>query len=307
MNRFLSPLAVGAAAWLLVACGGGDAPDASSANGAQASAHRALGSSYRVAAPEGLVASRLDSRLKAARGPVTVWVSLEQNSVAAQRVALIEAAGLTGSDRATIQSASPLRTGVIQHRSLVAQTQANLASQLNALGGKELARVQNAHNAIAVRIDAAQLSQVAALQGVAKVRPVVNYKLDLSETVPYVGGSAAQAAGFDGTGVRVAVLDSGIDYTHKNLGGAGTQAAYEAAYGTAPADPQNKSRDGLFPTAKVIGGYDFVGEDWPNSPKRRTTIRSTSRGTARTCRTSSPGAAWTAPTRAWRRAPSSMG
>lgn len=267
MKRLFTPLAVGAAAWLLVACGGGDAPGASSENGAQASAQRAVGSGYRVAAPEGLAASRLDARLKAARGSVNVWVSLEQNSVAAQRVALIEAAGMAGSDRATIQSAAPLRAGVTQHRARVAETQTALAGQLSALGGKELARVQNAHNAIAVRIDAAQLSQVAALQGVAKVRPVLNYKLDLSETVPYVGGSAVQAAGFDGTGVRVAVLDSGIDYTHKNLGGAGTLAAYEAAYGTEPASAQNKSRDGLFPTDKVIGGHDFVGEDWPNTPE----------------------------------------
>ncbi len=267
MKRLFTPLAVGAAAWLLVACGGGDAPDASTTNSAQASAQRAGSSSYRVAAPEGLAATRLDARLRSARGPVNVWVSLEQNSVAAQRVALIEAAGLTGTDRATIQSAAPLRAGVKDHRARVAETQSALAGQLSALGGKELARVQNAHNAIAVRIDAAQLSQVAALQGVAKVRPVVNYKLDLSETVPYVGGSAVQAAGFDGTGVRVAVLDSGIDYTHKNLGGAGTQAAYEAAYGTEPASAQNKSRDGLFPTDKVIGGSDFVGEDWPNTPE----------------------------------------
>src|SRR6185436_261995 len=28
------------------------------------------------------------------------------------------------------------------------------------------------------------------------------------------------------------------------------------------ADPRNTTRDGLFPTAKVIGGYDFVGETW---------------------------------------------
>ena len=42
-----------------------------------------------------------------------------------------------------------------------------------------------------------------------------------------------QATGTDGTGVTVAVLDSGIDYTHRNLGGAGTLAAYAAAYGGA--------------------------------------------------------------------------
>src|SRR6185436_12943488 len=28
-------------------------------------------------------------------------------------------------------------------------------------------------------------------------------------------------------------------------------------------DPLSTTLDGLFPTAKVIGGYDFVGEAWP--------------------------------------------
>jgi minor extracellular serine protease Vpr len=111
------------------------------------------------------------------------------------------------------------------------------------------------------------LQTIALLPGVAKVRPVLRYQLDLSETVPYVGAKAAQTAGKDGTGVRVAVLDSGVDYTHRNLGGAGTLAAYEAAYGTGTADPRNTTRDGLFPTAKVIAGHDFVGEAWPNTPE----------------------------------------
>src|SRR5207249_2378767 len=34
-----------------------------------------------------------------------------------------------------------------------------------------------------------------------------------------------------------------------------------------PLDTLNKTLDGLFPTAKVIGGYDFVGEIWPNGPQ----------------------------------------
>ena len=31
-------------------------------------------------------------------------------------------------------------------------------------------------------------------------------------------------------------------------------------------DPGTAADNGLFPSAKVIGGYDFVGERWPNSP-----------------------------------------
>ena len=266
MKKLFSPLAVGAAALLLAACGGGDSPG-TSGSGSPASALQAGSSTYRTPAPEGASASRVDARLRGASGPVRVWVSLEQNSVAAQRAALAEADPLIAGDRMTIKSAASLRVGAQVHRQRIHEAQSALASQLGALGAKELARVQNAHNAIAVSIDAAQIERVAALPGVAKVRPVLDYQLDLSATVPYVGATAAQARGVDGTGVTVAVLDSGIDYTHRNLGGAGTPQAYAEAYGGSTSDPKNTTRDGLFPTAKVIDGYDFVGESWPNAPE----------------------------------------
>lgn len=269
MKRLFSPLAVGAAACLLVACGGSSDDSPSDAPGVASKATQATDASTtslspnRVFAPEGVVMpTRIDSRLRGARGPVDVWVSLEQNSVAGERAALAEAAGLDAAEGVAMKSAPSLAKSVAEHRKRVFEAQASLAGRIGSLGGKELARVQTAHNAIAVRIDASQLSQLATLSGVAKVRPVLHYELTLSETVPHVGGAAVQASGVDGTGVRVAVLDSGIDYTHRNLGGDGTAAAYEAAWGTSPADPRNTTADGLFPTAKVVGGFDFVGETW---------------------------------------------
>ncbi len=57
-----------------------------------------------------------------------------------------------------------------------------------------------------------------------------------------------------GEGIRVGVIDTGIDYTHKMFGGAGTPDAY------ASNDPSVVADD--FPTAKVVGGYDFVGPDF---------------------------------------------
>src|SRR5207253_9542009 len=79
------------------------------------------------------------------------------------------------------------------------------------------------------------------------------------------GAAAVAAKGFTGKGVRVAVLDSGVDYTHKELGGPGTLDAYLAAYGDSPADPANRDPGKLFPTKKVVGGYDYVGESWPDT------------------------------------------
>lgn len=266
----------GATAALLAACGGGGSPGATDAAPSAAADERvrALAASQRVAVPSRLAMERaqthavLDSRLKGAKGPQRVWVTLADPSLAAFKAAQLEAAGLDMQARSLTGAASTDATqkSVLKlHRSTLKASQDALMTQLRGMGAQELARVHVAHNAIAIKVDASSLDAISRLSGVAKVRPVIDHMLDLSETVPYVGGAAVQTAGYTGKGVRVAVLDSGIDYTHKNLGGAGTLEAYAAAHGEGASDPKNTTRDGLFPTAKVVDGFDFVGEDWPNS------------------------------------------
>ena len=258
------------AAAILAACGGGSSPDA--ADQTLSAPGRATLSGVRNPAPAGATANRIDARLAGARGPVAVWVSLDQPSVAAVRASFAAAAGLESAQRAGDNAALAALTR--QQRAQVSLQQRSMAQGLAAVGGRELARVSVAHNAIALRVDASVLPRIAAMAGVAAVRPVLDYQMDLTETVPYTGGASVQARGVDGSGVRVAVLDSGIDYTHKNLGGAGTAEAYAEAYGAEPGDPKNATRDGLFPTAKVVDGFDFVGEQWPNCPADNPDCRS---------------------------------
>ncbi len=64
-----------------------------------------------------------------------------------------------------------------------------------------------------------------------------------------------QAKGVKGKGIKVAVLDSGIDIYTPPLGGSGNPADF-TANNPAIIEP------GTFPTAKVVGGYDFVGSTW---------------------------------------------
>jgi len=142
---------------------------------------------------------------------------------------------------------------------------------------KVVATLQLILNGVILDVDAADLPALSRDTAITRVVGVADYSQDLSETVPYIGAATAHSLGVTGKGVRIAVIDSGIDYTHAALGGAGTQAAYEKAWAPLPAPgaaaiPTVPAGTGylaadpsLFPSAKVIGGYDFVGESWPNT------------------------------------------
>ena len=258
------------ASLVLAACGGGGSSSPQASPDEAPLADPPQRSAQSVAVPGGSMAGVLDKGLANATGSVDVWVTLQDASVASAASSLLSSqlstSGLEQAQSVKMLRSAPqsVRTALQAHRASVLSHQNAAASSLSALGAKELGRVHMAHNAIAVRVDAAKLSAIASLPGVAKVRRVMNYEMSLSETVPYIGASANQTGGADGTDVRVAVLDSGIDYTHKNLGGPGTPAAYLAAYGTDPFDTRNTTVDpSVFPTQKVVGGYDFVGDLWP--------------------------------------------
>ena len=264
----LRALSLAATAAIVSACGGSSGGDSMNAS-AKGLGTDSVGKLVNaVAAPPGITINKVDSRLQRATGPVDVWVTMEVPSMAAQQAVLASSVGVEKATKLSSSSNKALAEPMAKHRNDLKAQQSKVALGLTSLGAEELARVHVAHNAIAVRIDASQLSQIASIPGVAKVRPVVNYELSLSDTVPYVGGTAVQQSGIDGTGVTVAVLDSGIDYTHRNLGGAGTLEAYAAAYGASTTDPLNTTLDGLFPTPKVVGGFDFVGEAWPTNGDR---------------------------------------
>src|SRR5215470_16563923 len=186
---------------------------------------------------------------------VQVWVKLVD-------APLVAAVGANAKKGGALLDGGQQRAYVQQLK----QKQDSLMSQVRNLGGTEIARVNKAHNSVAVAIPGARLAELAALPGVVQVRPVKDYRLNLSATRQYIGAVAVNNEGYDGIGVVVGVLDSGIDYTHKDFGGPGTVAAYTAAYGTSTSDTANTRRDGLFPTSKVLNGYDFVGETWPNGP-----------------------------------------
>ena len=147
-------------------------------------------------------------------------------------------------------------------RNSLKATQSALQPQIQALGGQVKATYQAAYNGLRVEIARSQLSALAALPGVVAVRPLLPVHRDNTNGVPGIGAPLVWggAAGYHGEGVKIAVIDTGIDYTHADFGGPGTPAAYEAAYATS-AEAADASVFG--PAApKVKGGIDLVGNDY---------------------------------------------
>jgi minor extracellular serine protease Vpr len=140
-----------------------------------------------------------------------------------------------------------------------------LKPHIQAAGGTILAQFQSALNGIKVKIAASKLDQLSKMPGVIAVLPVREDVRENATSVPYIGAPAVWTAptNFKGEGIKIAIIDTGIDYTHANFAGPGTVAAYTAANATdtLPADPS------MFGPAapKVKGGFDLVGDNYSAS------------------------------------------
>jgi len=112
-------------------------------------------------------------------------------------------------------------------------------------------------NGFMLRVPASSIAAIRALDGVKSVTRAPEHRPNLSASVPLINADDVwtYGDGYTGEGVTVAVIDTGIDYTHAMFDGPGTPADY------ANNDP-DVIEPGTFPTMKVIGGYDFAGTDY---------------------------------------------
>ncbi|MEX1357212.1 MAG: S8 family serine peptidase [Gaiellaceae bacterium] len=186
----------------------------------------------------------------AADRQATVILKLQGASVG-QRAAAARAQGkeLSKGERAAI-------------RAQLKGAQDSLRGRIESAGGTVLFSYQDAYNGVAVRTALKDLAALAALPGVEAVHPSRTFERDNTAGAQYVRAHEAwNDTGFTGEGVKIAVLDTGVDYTHGNFGGPGTAEAFAANNGTI-------IEPGSFPTDKVVAGTDFVGDDYsgPNTP-----------------------------------------
>lgn len=104
-----------------------------------------------------------------------------------------------------------------------------------------------------------RISGVSAVYPIAPKKPSNSYAVHL-ENAPEVWATAT--AGSLGENSTIAIIDTGIDYTHADFGGVGTVQEYQdskAQLGE-PVSPNE------FPGSKVIGGFDIVGDDYDADP-----------------------------------------
>lgn len=140
------------------------------------------------------------------------------------------------------------------------------------IGGTTLFRNQRVYNGIALKVDAGNLSRIAALPGVSAIYPLETHTIDNAYAADLIGAKdvwdsvAAAGLSYTGKNVSIAVIDTGIDFLHTNFGGPGN-VVDDTAYADAEAatDGFTTEDTSVFPTAKVVGGWDFVGDDYDAS------------------------------------------
>ena len=109
-------------------------------------------------------------------------------------------------------------------------------------------------NAVVLNMTADEVKSVSNLSQVKKIEQVRTVRVDLMDSVPLIKAPEVWADNFPGAptstpitgkGIKIAIIDTGVDYLHPDLGG---------CFGP-------KVVNGQITSCKVAGGFDFVNSD----------------------------------------------
>jgi uncharacterized repeat protein (TIGR01451 family) len=209
-----------------------------------------------------------DSQLSLAQGTPTVQVFVEMNE---EPAVMAWARALNAqSGQPKNQAMAVARIAARSQLDIIQRTQLRVSAALNSapINSTEIYRVDRVMNGIAVMVGADKLDDIRKISGVKAVRPLEPEFLSTSTSVPFLGlpqvwNGSLGVGNLTGAGIKIGIIDTGIDYQHANFGGTGALADYQANTRTVITDTIGGNP--IFPTAKVVGGTDFAGDAYTGS------------------------------------------
>ena len=198
--------------------------------------------------PSGLpaldVGSKVSPALATAEGSVTAFVQLDAPSA----LDVVEEGGSPAEAEEAAAQVESLAADVVPTRA-GARTAGSTPERLSVTSTLVSGAV--------VSGDAAEVRALAASDDVVGVH-LVPLKEPTNKAADVLTRAQAvwESYGQTGAGIRMGIIDTGVDYTHATFGGPGTEEAYAEAYGE---DGTGPVPDGLFDDAKYLGGWDFAG------------------------------------------------
>ena len=163
---------------------------------------------------------------------VGYFVELNDETLAKKYVSLKETTSLSNTQ---------IKNQINSYKSELEQKHSSARSQFSSVLSSEDFAVKkefySLFNGFAISASRENAIKLLELSSVKSVKPEYLYEINLMDSVPLIGASTAHSSGYTGEGISIAIIDTGVDYTHADLG---------SCFGSG---------------CKVVDGYDFVNND----------------------------------------------
>jgi uncharacterized protein (TIGR03437 family) len=153
-------------------------------------------------------------------------------------------------------------SAAVEYEAKVLAAQASMRSQIESRGVRVTGAVQTLLNAVFVEASEAEAAQIRTMPGVSGVVPVKRFSFKLNRALPLMNVAAAWTklggVGNAGAGIKIAIIDSGIDQNHP---------AFQDASLSIPAGyPRCTGLDCNYTNNKVIAARSYIAQLGAGAP-----------------------------------------